>query len=101
MNILLPKINRFIIAHKNINSLQNKSDFLVEQIKGNIDLLMVLEIKLNESFPQSQLKITSFSTAFRLGRNNSRGGVILVVREDIPASRVLRVMADKLFLQSE
>ena len=51
-------LKKLIIAHLNINSLRNKFEFLVDQIKKKVDRLMVSETKLNESFPQGQFKIS-------------------------------------------
>ena len=50
-------INRLIIRQLNINSLRNKYESLVQQITGNIDILMVSETKLDNSFPVSQFLI--------------------------------------------
>lgn len=44
-------LSKLIIAQVNISSLRSKFDFPVEQIKGNIDLLMVSQTKLDESLP--------------------------------------------------
>ena len=46
-----------IIAHLNIDWFRNKFEFLVDQIKEKVNLLMVSETKLDESFPQGQFKI--------------------------------------------
>ena len=51
-------------------------NFLVDQIKGNIDFLMVRETQLDESLPQSQFKISGFS---RLDGNSNGGGITLFV----------------------
>ena len=50
----IPKINlqNIVTAQLNINSLRNKFDFLAEKIKGIIDVLLISEIKLDESFFQ-------------------------------------------------
>ena len=45
--------NRMIIAHLNINSITPKFDQLSSQIKTTIDILVVGETKLDDSFPQS------------------------------------------------
>ena len=81
-------LKKLIIEHPNINSLRNKFEFLVDQIKGKVDVLIVSETKLNESFPQGQLKISGFSWPFRLHRNSNGGGIMLFVREDIPAKLI-------------
>ena len=44
-------MNKIIVGQLNINSIRNKFDFLAQQVKGNIDILMISETKLNESFP--------------------------------------------------
>ena len=46
-------INRLIIGQLNINSLRNKFKSLVQQVSGNIDILMVSETKSDNSFPVS------------------------------------------------
>ena len=51
---------------------------------GNIDILMVSETKLDNSFPVSQFLIDSYTLPFRLDRDNNGGGIMLFVREDIP-----------------
>ena len=66
-----------IIAQININSIRNKFELLVSQIASNIDVLMISETKIDESFPTSQFLIDDFSSPYRLDRN-SNGGYILV-----------------------
>ena len=82
-------MKKLIIAHLNINSFRNKFEFLVDQITGKVDLLMVSETKLDESFRQGQFKISGFSRPFRLNRNSDGGGIMLCVGEDIPAKLIL------------
>ena len=47
-------LNIIVVGYLNINSIRNKFDFLAHQVKGNIDILMISETKLDESFPPSQ-----------------------------------------------
>ena len=82
-------INRLIIGQLNINSLRNKFESLVQQVSRNIDILMVSETKLDNSFPVSQFFIESFTPLFRLDRGNNGGGIMLSVREDIPCKLFL------------
>ena len=81
-------VNKLIIAHLNINSLRNKFEFLVEFIRGKVDILMISETKIDESFPLGQFKINSFNALFRLYRNSNGGGIMLFVLEDIPAKLI-------------
>ena len=43
--------DKLVFAHLNINSLRNKFEILSDQIKGNIDVLLVSEQKLMIVFP--------------------------------------------------
>ena len=47
-------MNKIIVGQLRINSIRSKFDFLVQQVKGNIDILMISETKLDESFPVGQ-----------------------------------------------
>ena len=78
-------VNKLIIAHLNINSLRNKFEFLEELIRGKVDILMISEIKIDESFPLGQFKINGFNAPFRLDHNSNGGGIMLFVREEILA----------------
>ena len=59
---------------------------LSDQIKGNIDVLLVSETKLDDSFPTGNFLIDGFSTRYRLDRNSNGGGLIWFVREDISSN---------------
>ena len=84
--IRLDNLNKLVIAHLNINSIRNKFDFLVEKIKGNVDILMISETKLDDSLPIGQFLIDNFSEPIRLDRNKNGGGILLYIREDIPSN---------------
>ena len=66
--------NRFALAHININSLRNKFDILVQQITNNVDILMISETKLDNSFPEGQLLIPGYSSPYGFDRNCRGGG---------------------------
>ena len=52
------------LNHINVNTLRNKFDPLVNQIK-NADVLVVSERKLDNTFPESQLEILGFGPPFQ------------------------------------
>ena len=81
-------IDKIIISHLNINSVRNKFDHLVDLIMGNIDILLISETKIDDSFPTNQFQIKSFSLPYRLDRDCNGGGLLLYIRDDIP-SRIL------------
>ena len=68
----------------NINSIRNKFEFLAKQIKGKIDILMISESKIDESFPQGNFLIDGFSSPYRLDGDSKGGGIMLYVREIYP-----------------
>ena len=51
-------VDRIIIAHLNINSIRNKFDALKTMIADNIDIFLMSETKLDESFPPSLFTVT-------------------------------------------
>ena len=52
-----------IFGHLNINSLRNKFVSISELIKGKIDIFLINEIKLDESFPSNQFAITAWKVS--------------------------------------
>jgi hypothetical protein len=77
---------RPVMAHLNINSISSKFEPLVSLIKDTIqaiDLLLVTESKLDDTFPQDQFQIEGFSRPIRLDRNRNSGGLIIFVREGL------------------
>ena len=72
------------MAHLNINFLQNKFNPLVSLVQGNIDILIVSETKIDDSFTTNQFMIPDYSMPFRKDRNSHGGGLLIYVREDIP-----------------
>ena len=52
-------------------------------MKGNTDVLLVSETKIDDSFPNGNFLIDEFSTPYRLNRNSNGGGLMLFVRADI------------------
>ena len=78
--------DRLIFAQLNINSLRNKFDYLSDLVKGKVDVLLIWETKIDDSFPKGQFLIQGFSAPYRLDRNCQGGGLMLFVREDIPSN---------------
>ena len=81
-------MNRPIIAQLNINSIRNKFKFLEKDICANLDILLISETKLDDSFPSAQFLLDGFSKPYRLERCSNGGGILLYIRDDIP-SRLL------------
>ena len=50
-----------------------------------MDILLISETKLDDSFPATQFLLDGFSKPYRLGRCSNGGGSLLHIRDDIPA----------------
>ena len=87
-NLRGQKEDNVIIAHLNINFLQNKFEPLAKLVQGKINILIISEIKIDESFTSNQFMIDGYPTPFREDRNSHGGGVLIYVREDIPCKRL-------------
>ena len=71
-----------------INSIRNKFESLVSFVGNNLDILMVSETRIDDTFPESQFLIEGFSKPFRHDRTAKGGGILLYIREDIPCKYI-------------
>ena len=81
-NFKLKNPERIIIGHININSLKNKFEFLSKMI-------MILETKLDPSFPETQSQIDRYSKPHR----RDRIGIMSYVKEGI-TSKMLKPLSN-------
>ena len=81
-------INRPILGQLNINSIRNEFSFLATQIGNNLDIVLISETKLDDTFPTAQFLLDEFKKPYRLDRCSKGGGLLLFVRDDI-SSRLL------------
>ena len=75
ISLCIRHANKLIFAQLNSNSLRNKLEFFFEFVRAKLDILMILEIKIDESFPLTQFNINGFKTPFHYDHNSS-GGVL-------------------------
>ena len=78
-------MNRPIISQLNKNSIRNKFKFLEKDICANLDILLISETKLDDSFPSAQFLLDGFLKPYRLDRCSNGGGILLYIRDDIPS----------------
>ena len=84
-NLRLSNVNRVVIGNLNINSLSNKFNQLKELVLKHVDILVLTETKLDDSFSNSQFSVDGFSEPFRIDRNRSGGGAMSYVWDVIPS----------------
>ena len=77
------KLNCPIIAQLNINSIRNKFQFLEKEVCANLDVLLISETKLDDSFPSAQFLLDGFWKPYRLDSCSNGGGILLYIRDDI------------------
>ena len=56
--------DKVVIATLNLNSLPNKFSSLAEIISNNIDILVIEETKIDESFPEGQFLIPGYKNIY-------------------------------------
>ena len=59
---------KIIVGKLNINSIRNKFDTFCSIFKQKIDILLIFEIKIEDTFPLAQFCVESYSTPYRLDR---------------------------------
>ena len=77
------------MGHLNINSVRNTFEALKYIKDNNIDLLLISETKLDDSFPTPQFQMKGFSVPYRYDRNGKGGGLLLYIREDIQSKLLI------------
>ena len=77
-----------IIAYLNINSIRNKFELLKCIISDNIGILTIAETKLDSNFTTNQFLLEGFRPPFRYDRNSNGGGILVYVREGVPAKEI-------------
>ena len=65
-----------------MNSIRNKVERLVSLVTSDLDILMISEIKIDESFPLSQFKIDGFYIPYSHDRNAHGGGILMYFRNN-------------------
>ena len=76
-------LNNIVVGHLNINSIRNKFQCLKYIVGQNIDILLISETKLNESFPDGQFIMDGFQVPFREDRDDKGDGLLLYVKEEM------------------
>ena len=87
-NLRIKYHDRLIIGSLNINSLSGKFDQLKFTINDNLDVIIIQETKIDESFPEAQFLIPGYSKPYRMDRNKFGGGIMIYVKEVVPSRKL-------------
>ena len=74
---------KIIVGHLNINLIRKIFDALSFIIDTNIDILLISETKLDDSFSSAQFRLKGLFTPYRLDGNSKGGELLLHLREYI------------------
>ena len=86
LRILNPK--KVIMGHLNINSIPNKFEGIMNLVANTLDVFLISETKIDDSFPEAQFCYKGYSLPHRKDRALGGGGLILYVNENIPSKKL-------------
>ena len=64
----------------NINSVRSKFTDFQEIINGNVDVVSIVEAKLDASFPSAQFEFGRYHWPYRLDISSKSGGILAYVK---------------------
>ena len=88
-NLRLKNLDKIIIGHININSIRHKINLLQPMTEDNIDILVILETKIDNSFPENHFSIDGYNLPYRLDRNQDRGRLLVYFRTGVPSRKLI------------
>ena len=86
--IRIGNANKVTIGNLNINSIRNRFEQIKEIVLKYIDILVVTETKLDETFLEFLFLMDGFSKPYRLDRNKNGGGIMIFIRYTV-SSKIL------------
>ena len=90
-DVKLNNPKKVTIGHLNINSIPNKFDGIMDMVRPNLDIFLISETKIDNTFPNAQFVCSGYSNPHRRDRCvGGGGGLLMYVNENIP-SRILRI----------
>ena len=75
--------NNIIISYININSVRYKFQNFVDLASQYLDVIIIAETKLDDTFPPCQFHIPGFKSPYRLDVTSNSGGLLVHVNEHI------------------
>ena len=87
-NLRAKNIDRIILGHLNINFVEKKFETLVPLVKDKLDIFLISETKIDQSFPPAQFTINGYHNPFRRDRDKMGGGLLLYARDDITCKEI-------------
>ena len=73
----------------NIKSIRNRLGDVDNIVDGNVDILYIVETKLDEHFPNNQFVLMGFHLPYRLNITDKKGGLIVFVKSHIQEGLII------------
>ena len=86
--IRLRNPKKVTMGHLNINSIPNKFDGIMEIVENHLDIFLISETKIDDSFPIAQFCFNGYSKPHRKDRAFGAGGLLMYVNENIPSRKL-------------
>ena len=96
-NIKAKHPKKLFFGHLNVNSICNKFVSILELIKRTSDIFFIGETKIDDSFPNVQLKIDGYKS-FKKDRDAFGGGLLIYVNEKLNC-RSLEICLPNTFIE--
>ena len=82
-NLTVKNMSRFLIVNWSIISISNKFDLLKLFVRGNVNILVITDTKLDSTFLTSQFLIEGYSEPHRFDGNKNGGGALTYVHRGV------------------
>ena len=80
--------HNLIISYLNINSVRNKFENFTGMISEYVDVIVLAETKLDDTFPKNQFSLPGFKAPIRLDRTLNSGGLLVLINEKITSKQI-------------
>lgn len=80
--------DKVLIGNLNINSVRNKFDQAVAIFQESLDIFLLSETKLDDTFTSSQFTLDSYHAPLRRDRNKYGGGLLLYAKKNLLFSQL-------------
>ena len=77
-----------IFSYLNINSITNKLSDLQKVICDSVDILTIVETKIDYSIPTAQFRLANYHTPYLLDISNKSGGILVYIKSNIPTRQL-------------
>ena len=70
-------MHKIVVGQININSIRNKFDHLMAAVSGNIDILLIIETKIDSTFPLNQFYLNGYDVTCKNDHNTNGDGILV------------------------